>query len=406
MNESDSPRPRLNVPAKIVDTEIVPSSIEAIERAQVDVQISTAHRFPRSIEKFRDRALSMATIDQETAESCLYRRPVGKKKGSNAVEYAEGASIRLAEIVAASYGNLRVAARIIEQTERFVKCEGVAHDLESNYAGKSEAFEPTVKSDGTPYSESMRAVVAKACLAKAYRDAVFKVVPRALCKQVYEKAKVVAAGNEKSLDERRAKAKSWLNSIRVDDARVFVALGVSEWSQIGNEQLLTLTGLKTAISDQDTTVEAAFPQITRAPEFRGPESTGVATAPVSPTPPAMPQGQAGGVPTQSEPETLPDQNPEPEPIIQEAVSVPEPVPETEPDTAKIAGKTSTSEALKNVLFLMQRDGVTESQVMAYCKGEGKMAKAQKKLSELADSKLIILGRAWFNLLPKIKDIRT
>lgn len=276
MNEPNTVVPEVSV-------EVMPvSAIEALERAAVDVQVSTAHRFPRTLAKFKSGALAMATLDQETAESCCYTRPVGKKKdakGAWVQEYAEGASIRLAEIVAACYGNLRVASRIIEQTPRYVKCEGVAHDLESNYAGKSESFEPTVKSDGTPYSEGMRAVVAKAALSKAYRDAVFKVVPRALCKPIYEAAKKVAAGEGQTIEKRRLKAKAWLSSVKVDDARLFAALGVTDWDSITGEHLEILTGLKTAIGDKDTTVEEAFPSLgaeVKKPLF-GKESSGAQT---------------------------------------------------------------------------------------------------------------------------------
>ncbi len=41
----------------------------------------------------------------------------------------------------------------------------------------------------------MRAVVAKACLAKAWRDALFKVVPRALCKPIEAETRKLAAGD-------------------------------------------------------------------------------------------------------------------------------------------------------------------------------------------------------------------
>jgi hypothetical protein len=232
---------------------LAPSAVESLERAAIDVQVSTAHAYPRSLKKFQTRALDMATIDEETAESCIYVRPVGGGK------FAEGASIRLAEIVAASYGNLRVAARIIEQTPRFVRCEGVAHDLETNYAGKSEVIEATLKKDGTPYDERMRVVIAKACLAKAYRDAVFKVVPKALCKQVIEAAKKITNGTDKPVEERRKKAQAWVSTLKIDEKRVFTALGVQGWPEVGNDQLATLTGLKTSIADKDVTIDEAFP---------------------------------------------------------------------------------------------------------------------------------------------------
>src|ERR1044072_4085088 len=98
---------------------LAPSALESLERAQIDVQISTAHAYPRSLKKFQARAMDIATLDEETAETCIYCRPVGKEKneaGQWVEKYAEGASIRLAEIVAASYGNIRVASRVVEQT--------------------------------------------------------------------------------------------------------------------------------------------------------------------------------------------------------------------------------------------------------------------------------------------------
>jgi hypothetical protein len=135
----------------------------------------------------------------------------------------------------------------------------VAHDLETNYAGKSEVIEATLKKDGTPYDERMRVVIAKACLAKAYRDAVFKVVPKALCKQVIEAAKKITNGTDKPVEERRKKAQAWVSTLKIDEKRVFTALGVQGWPEVGNDQLATLTGLKTSIADKDVTIDEAFP---------------------------------------------------------------------------------------------------------------------------------------------------
>lgn len=241
---------------------LAPSSIALMERAAIDSQIATAHAFPRSLEKFKSRALGIVTLDLETAESCIYSRPVGGGK------VAEGESIRMAEIVAACYGNLRVASRIVEQTERFVRCEGVAHDLESNYAGKSECIEPTVKTDGTPYSESQRAVVAKACLSKAYRDAVFKVVPKAVCKTITIAAKGVINKEVATIEQRIERIKGWLKLIKVTDARVFAVLAVKGWADVNDEHILTLTGLRTAINE-GTKIEEAFPSAVTAPKIEG-----------------------------------------------------------------------------------------------------------------------------------------
>jgi hypothetical protein len=235
------------------------NAMERIEKANIDVQIATAHQYPRSMATFKKRALEMVTLDEETAQSCIYRRPVGKS--GNKVEYAEGKSIRLAEIVGACYGNLRVAAMIIEMNPRFVKARGMAHDLESNFAASSEVVEATIDRNGNPYSERMRVVIAKACLAKARRDATFQVVPGALCKTLESAARTTAIGTTATLGKRRTLLLDWINKLGVDAKRVWAALGVNGVDDITLEHLETLTGIRTAIADKEVTAEEAFPAI-------------------------------------------------------------------------------------------------------------------------------------------------
>lgn len=423
-----------------------PSALHALERAQIDTQVATAHQYPRSLESFKKRALGMATLDEDTADSCIYVRPVGKKlvNGKWTEEYAEGASIRMAEIVAASYGNLRVAARIIEQTERFVKCEGVCHDLESNYAAKSEVMETTVKKDGTPYSEGMRAVVAKATLSKAFRDAIFKVVPRALCKTIYDAAKKVAAGQGKPLEERRKKAMSWVQSRKIEEARVFAALGVNGWSEVTDDHLLKLTGLKTAITDGEVQVDEAFPPIAKAPEHTGPgqppqppkDLKSEKTTPKTPQEP--PQGNPlppkeeksqvqspataqtpSGKPAEA-PQTpvTPPQTPETsatddddEKALAEAGLAPEqpkqgntatepPAAPAEPDPY-LANRKGESDACASVKLLATKSGVSGAQLRAWLVAK-KLSKPEQGLHELSQTKLEALNRTWAAKLPEIR----
>lgn len=244
---------------EVVNPEVISgSALESIERATVDVQIATAHKFPRSMAKFRARATEMVTMDEETAQSCIYRRPIGKKGGE--VEFAEGKSVRMAEIVGACYGNLRVGAIVVEMTERYVKARGFAHDLESNFAASSEVVEATVKRDGTPYDERMRVVIAKAALAKARRDATFQVVPGALCKSLEDAARTTAIGTTATLGARRQRIMDWINKTGIEAARVWAALNINGIEDVGLEQLETLTGIRTAIKDGDVTLDDAFPR--------------------------------------------------------------------------------------------------------------------------------------------------
>lgn len=394
-----------------------PSAIEALERAAVDVQVSTAHKFPRSLELFKKRSLAMATLDVDTAESCIYLRPVGKKDGK--MQYAEGASIRMAEIVAASYGNIRVAARIIEQTERYVKCEGVAHDLESNYAAKSETMEPTVTRELKPFSEGMRAVVAKACLAKAFRDAIFKVVPRALCKTVYDSAKNVATGKDQPISERIKRVQAWIGTLKIDEARVFAMLEVKGWSEVTPDHLLKLTGIKTAMGDGDVSIDDAFPPIKTEP--KAPEATGLEKAKTSsqktekkpdeskeaPKTTAQTPPAASGAPTPPQ-QTTQTPNAAPAASSEQGTPSNDETKTSPPSDAKAeqdAGlaplppferKAGDSDEVSNVKLLAHNARLTEAEVMNWAR-KGNLAKEnQKSLSELAGSKLLSLAKAWQN----------
>lgn len=241
---------------EVVEPDVVTgSALMQLEKASIDMQIATAHQYPRSMTTFKRRAVDMATMDEETAESCIYRRPVGGGKN------AEGMSVRTAEIVGACYGNLRVGARIIDQTERYVVAQGVAHDLESNFMSSCEVVESTVKADGSPYSERMRVVVAKVALAKARRDATFQVVPKALCKPIESAVRNLLFGDGQPLEKRREQAGKWISKLGIDPERVYKVLKVGGVDDIGAKELELLTGIRTAINDGDATIDESFPQI-------------------------------------------------------------------------------------------------------------------------------------------------
>ena len=240
-------------------TPVEVNAIESMERASIDTQIATAHAYPRSISKFIDRAKEMVSVDLETAESCIYRRPVGAEGGVQ--KFVEGESIRLAEIVAATYGNLRVKVIITEMTPRYVKAMGIAHDLEGNYASAAEVVESTVSKYGQPFSERMRVVVAKAAQSKARRDAIFAVVPKSLCKPIISTAKQMIAGSQRPLAERRSAVALWLTKLSISADRVFAVLSVKGIEELGDDQLEVLTGLRTALRDNEITIDEAFPEL-------------------------------------------------------------------------------------------------------------------------------------------------
>jgi hypothetical protein len=137
----------------------------------------------------------------------------------------------------------------------------MAIDLETNFASSSEVIESTLKQDGSPYSPRMRVVVAKATLSKARRDATFQVVPRALAKPIETAVRQLLLGTTESLEKRRQKVAAWIAKIGIEERRVYAALGIEGPADLTPEKLEVLTGLRTAIKDNETTIDEAFPPL-------------------------------------------------------------------------------------------------------------------------------------------------
>jgi hypothetical protein len=231
-------------------------ALERIERAQVDIQIATAHRYPRQMATVKKEMLSLATLDEETAASCFYTL---KRKGADGIKIIQGPSARLAEIAVNAFGNIKAGAQIIGNDGKMITARAVCHDLQKNVCVGVEVKRRITDKHGRTYSEDMQVVTGNAACSIALRNAVFKVIPMALIKPIYEQAKKVAVGDANTLESRRAAALKTFNEMGVDNARIFAALGVKGVEDIGLAQIEILIGMYTAIKDGDTTVDEQFP---------------------------------------------------------------------------------------------------------------------------------------------------
>lgn len=245
--------------AELLTTEVVePGTIELQERATVDIQIATAHRFPRTLSRVKADMLSFATLDEETAQSCFYTLPRGGK-------VIQGPSIRMAEIAISCYGNVRVATRVVGMVTTgespHVTVQAAMHDLEKNVAVQIEKRRRIVgkkKNNGRVDEDDINLAV-NACSAIAFRDAAFKVIPQALIKPVYEQAKLVAVGDVKSLGVKRAKVFERLKQMGVTEDRILSRVEAAKIDDVGLDKMEILIGLGTALKDGETTTEEAFP---------------------------------------------------------------------------------------------------------------------------------------------------
>jgi hypothetical protein len=228
---------------------------EAISKAELDAQITTARAFPRSVAKFREECLGLATLTVSIAEQCFYAVPRSERGQQKMVE---GPSVRFAEIVLSSWGNCRAGARILEEGRETLTAQGVFDDLEKNSHIVFPVKRRIVTREGVRFSTELIAVTSNAAASIALRSAIFRGIPRAYWEDIYQQVRRTAVGDSQTLANRRSDALAYLQKIGATVDQVLAVLGVAGVEDIGLEELATLRGLANSIKDGELTVEQAF----------------------------------------------------------------------------------------------------------------------------------------------------
>jgi hypothetical protein len=227
------------------------TSTLAIAKGEIDMQIATARRYPRSIKEFIDTATELATLDEQTAEECIYALPRDGKT-------IEGPSARFAEIIAYAWGNCRAGARTVGEDTQFVKSQGVYYDLEKNVGIQFEVSRRIVDKNNRRYKPDMIGTTANAAGSIALRNAVLKGIPKAFWKKPYERARAVVAGDFKTLANRRAEALKQFAVFGVTPEMIYALMNIKGVEDITLDHMVTLKGILTAIREGDTTPEQVF----------------------------------------------------------------------------------------------------------------------------------------------------
>ena len=231
-------------------------ALEALNRSEIDMQIATAKKYPRNITASIDKVIALATVNETTAEECFYSL---KRRGNDGGDtYINGPSVRLAEIIAASWGNLRVQAQVIGNDGKFITARGVCQDLETNFAASVEVQRRICDKYGKTYSEDMQVVTGNAAAAIAFRNAVFKVVPMSTFGRAVEIIKQAAAGKVENLPETIQKMLRYFVSLGVTEPMVLSYLEVGSREEINAEMVNELRGVKNAIKEGMTTAKESF----------------------------------------------------------------------------------------------------------------------------------------------------
>lgn len=229
--------------------------LQAINRSEVDMQIATAKQYPRDLHRVLNQIKTYATMDTETAEDCFY----ALRRSGNVIE---GVSVRLAEIIAGAWGNLRVQSRIIGNDGHTITCQGVCHDLETNLAVSVEVKRRITDKSGRTFSDDMQVVTGNAGCAIAFRNAVLKVVPKAVTKKVIDEVKQVALGKSMDLETKRQNLMQYYQKIGVCQDTLLAYCGVKSIEEIDIEKVFELRGVANAIKEGSTTVQEIFKPFT------------------------------------------------------------------------------------------------------------------------------------------------
>lgn len=239
----------------IEETGLVVQSSMAVQlqKAEIDQLVSTARAFPRSLKRVQSNILSMATLDEESAEECIYALPRGGKP-------IRGPSIRFAEILKQSYGNCQSAARVVhvDKSEKYVEAEGVFIDLETNSKSTARVRRRISGRNGAVFNDDMIIVTGNAACSIAMRNAILAGVPKPLWRKAYDLVQATITGDVTTLSENREKAFKALAAFGVKPEQVFVGLGIEGVEDITVDHIATLRGMYSALKNGEATVEEMF----------------------------------------------------------------------------------------------------------------------------------------------------
>jgi len=227
----------------------------AQQKAEIDIQIATAKQNPRDIHRAINDIVTWGTMDDETAQSCFYSLARNGSNGRNAVE---GLSVRMAEVFVEAWGNIRAASKIVANDGKSITAQAVCFDLERNVAIQTEVKQRITDKNGRTYSEDMQITASNAACAKAFRNAVFKVIPKAITAKAVSDIKSVAMGKAVNMTETRSKIVASFIHFGIKEEQLLEYLEVKSRDEIDKDMVFHLRGIYNAIKEGDTTPEESI----------------------------------------------------------------------------------------------------------------------------------------------------
>jgi hypothetical protein len=226
-------------------------TVALLSKSEIDTQIATAKKYPRSITKLLNTARQLVTADAESADECIYALP-------RAGKIIEGPSVRFAEVMAYAWGNCRCGARVISEDAEFVTAMGSFIDLEANVAIGYEVKRRITNKKGERFSADVIQQTSNAACSIALRNATLRGIPKAIWRKVYLEARQAVAGDIKTLDSRRAAMMKAFQLMGIKPEQVFAKLEVKGVEDITLDHMVLLRGIYNSIRENETSAQRAF----------------------------------------------------------------------------------------------------------------------------------------------------
>jgi len=227
------------------------TAIEAISRGELDIQITTARNYPRSIGRCIDEARTLALHSQEVAASCLYSLPRGGKP-------ITGGSVRLAEILVNAWEHIRVEGYIVEEGAKHIVARGVCADLQKNTAYRTDVRRRITDKYGKRYNDDMINVTANAAISIAIRNSVFRCIPKAFWEPIYNEARRAAVGDVKSLATRRDGMIQQFAKMGVTKEMLLAKLERQSVEEISLDDVADMIGVFQAVKSGEANIDDVF----------------------------------------------------------------------------------------------------------------------------------------------------
>jgi hypothetical protein len=228
-------------------------AVATLQRVEIDQQVTTAKAYPRNVTMIKKELTALVTMDEDTADDCIYALPRGQK-------HIKGPSARFADALISFWGNARSGAFItqVNREEKFVEAIGSFQDVERNVIRQRRVRRPIAGRDGRVYNNDMINMTGNAACVIAERNAILNGIPKSLWSGAYEQAFALVAGTTKTLGEKLERAEKAFALMGINMDQVLEKLGHKDISKVVPDDIVTMRGMLTALKTGEETVETIF----------------------------------------------------------------------------------------------------------------------------------------------------